>query len=213
VACELCVCFEAADRADLCEQLRGRHGAAAGKLEQGRCNRCRSLFELLVELVNRPCQRAAAGDKLACDPHLDVLFSPREPAADALELARTVESAQRHDQGRVELVQVPAQPLLRSSPLVEIRAALRGEPNRADVVARIKARHKALRAHDCPYVRRVDEAPLAHVDPYMAESVEKHEITNTQVCSRYMLSESPQILRVMRQARAPHSRKGPDDQT
>jgi len=80
-------------------------------------------------------------------------------------------------------------------------------------MARIEARHKALCAHDCSCVRRVDEAPLAHVDPYVAESVEKHEITNAQVCSRYMLSESPQILRVMRQARAPRSPKGPDGQT
>jgi hypothetical protein len=40
-------------------------------------------------------------------------------ASDALEVTRAVESAQRDDQGRVELVQVPAQPLLRSPPLVD----------------------------------------------------------------------------------------------
>jgi hypothetical protein len=34
-------------------------------------------------------------------------------------VARRVESAQRDDQRRVELVQVPAQPLLGSSPLVD----------------------------------------------------------------------------------------------
>jgi hypothetical protein len=36
VAGELCVCFEAADRADLGEQLRRGDGAAAGQLEQRR---------------------------------------------------------------------------------------------------------------------------------------------------------------------------------
>ena len=77
------------------------------------------LFEFLVELVDRSRERAAAGDELACDPHLDVLLAPCQPAADALEVTRTVESAQRDDQGRVELVQVPAQPLLGPPPLVD----------------------------------------------------------------------------------------------
>jgi hypothetical protein len=79
----------------------------------------RPLFEFLVELVDRPRQRATAGDKLTCDPHLDFLLTACQPAADALELTRTVESAQRNDQGRIELVQVPAQPLLGSPPLVD----------------------------------------------------------------------------------------------
>jgi hypothetical protein len=92
--------------------------AAAGELEQRRRDGSRPAFEFLVELVDCPCQRPDAGDELACDPHLDFLLPPREPAADAVEVTRSVESAQGDDQGRVELVQVPAQPLLGSPPLV-----------------------------------------------------------------------------------------------
>src|SRR5216683_7050092 len=80
---------------------------------------CGPLFEFLVELVDRPAQRAAAGDKLPGDPRLDVLLAACQPAADALEVARTVESPQRDDKRRIELVQMPAQPLLGSPPLVD----------------------------------------------------------------------------------------------
>jgi len=55
VAGELCVAFEAADRADLGEQLRRRHGAASREFEQRRRDRSRPLFEFLVELVDHPC--------------------------------------------------------------------------------------------------------------------------------------------------------------
>jgi hypothetical protein len=119
VAGELCVCFEAADRADLGEQLRGGDGAATRQLEQRRRNCGRPLFEFLVELGDLPAQRATAVDKLTGDPHLHVLLPARQPAADTLELTGPVESAQRDDQGRVELVQVPAQPLLDPAPLVD----------------------------------------------------------------------------------------------
>src|SRR2546429_1905521 len=98
MACELCVAFEAADRADLGEQLRRRDGAAAGELEQRRRDRSCPLFEFLVELVDRPGQRATAGDKLTGDPHLDFLLTASQPAGDALQVTRTVESAQRDDQ-------------------------------------------------------------------------------------------------------------------
>ena len=52
---------------------------------------CGPLFELLVELVDRARQRATTGDELACDPDLDVLLAPSEPAADALEVRCAVE--------------------------------------------------------------------------------------------------------------------------
>src|SRR5437764_7761675 len=63
----------------------------------------------------------------ARDPHLDFLLARREPAADALEVTRPVEPAQRHYQRRVELVQVPAQALLRPPPLVDETVAMVNE--------------------------------------------------------------------------------------
>ncbi len=84
----------------------------------------RPLFEFLVELGDLACQRAAAVDELACDPRLDVLLTPCQPAADAFEVTRPVESPQRDDQGRVELVQVPAQPLLCPPALVDEMVAM-----------------------------------------------------------------------------------------
>ena len=58
-------------------------------------------------------------DELACEPHLQLLLPPGEPAADALEVRGAAEHPQRHDEGRVELEQVPAQPLLRPPALVD----------------------------------------------------------------------------------------------
>jgi hypothetical protein len=43
----------------------------------------------------------------------------REPAADALQVGRPAEHPQRHGEGRVKLMQVPTQPLLRAAPLVD----------------------------------------------------------------------------------------------
>jgi hypothetical protein len=55
-----------------------------------------------------------------CDAYLDVLLAPCKPASDALQVRWPVESPRRDDEGRVELVQqVPAQPLLRATTLVD----------------------------------------------------------------------------------------------
>src|SRR5207244_3546283 len=64
-------------------------------------------------------ERAAAGNQFAYDTHLDLLLAPCEPASDALEMRRPVESSRRHNEGRVELMQVPAQSLLRPAALVD----------------------------------------------------------------------------------------------
>src|SRR5262245_39320249 len=47
-----------------------------------------------------------------------------EPAADALEIRLASEHPQRHREGRVELMQVPAQPLMRTSALVDDRVSV-----------------------------------------------------------------------------------------
>jgi hypothetical protein len=60
VAGELGVAVEAADRADFGEELGCCDAAAAGEFEQRPRDRGGPLFELLVELVDRPRQRAAA---------------------------------------------------------------------------------------------------------------------------------------------------------
>jgi len=111
--------LEAVDRADLGEQLRSGECAAARQLEQRRRDRYRPLFELAIELGDRARERAAARDEFACEPHLQLLVAPGEPAARALEVERPVEPSQRHLEGRVELMQVPTQPLLGSAPFVD----------------------------------------------------------------------------------------------
>src|SRR6476620_255748 len=72
-----------------------------------------------VQLGDCAVQRADDRDELARDAHLQLLLAPREPTTDAVELWGAVESAQRHLVARVELVQMPAQPLLCAAPLVD----------------------------------------------------------------------------------------------
>src|SRR4051812_33688318 len=116
---ELGVGLEAVDRADLGEQLGRGERTAAWQLEQRRRRPHRPLFEFAIELEDRAGERAATPDQVAGDTHLHVLLSSGEPAADAIEMCRTVESFRRHGEGRVELVQMPTQPLLRPPPLVD----------------------------------------------------------------------------------------------
>jgi hypothetical protein len=117
VAGELCVALEAADRADLAQQLGGAQGATAGQREELRSDGLDPLLELLVERVDRPRQLAAAVDELERDPHLHRLLATAEPAVDPVEPERPVKRPQRHRDGQVELVQVPTQPLLTAAPL------------------------------------------------------------------------------------------------
>lgn len=53
------------------------------------------------------------------EPHLQLLVAPGEPATDTLQMRRAAKHPQWHHQRRVELVQVPAQPLLGSAPLID----------------------------------------------------------------------------------------------
>ena len=116
---ELGVGLEAVDRPDLGEHLRRRDSGAAGQLEQCRRQLRRSLFELLLKLCDRPVERPDALDELASEAHLQLLLAPGQPAADPLELRSPIEPPQRHLVGRVELMQMPAQPLLGAAALID----------------------------------------------------------------------------------------------
>ena len=93
--------------------------AAAGQLEQPGCVLFDPLFELLVEFGDGAVERAAARDELPREPHLELLLAPGQPAAEAFQVGGAAEHPQWQDVGRVELVQVPAKPLLGSSALVD----------------------------------------------------------------------------------------------
>jgi hypothetical protein len=119
VAGELRLTLEAVDRSDLGEQLRSGQRSAAGQLEQrGRCL-CGPPLELAVKLCDRARERATAADEFARDPDLQLLLPTTEPASHTLKLHWPVERFRRHGKGRVELVQMPAQPLLGATALVD----------------------------------------------------------------------------------------------
>ena len=69
-------------------------------------------LEVAVQFRDRAGQAAATAEQVTGDPHLGCLLQAGELAADPVEPHGPVERSQRHLQGRVELVQVPAQPLL-----------------------------------------------------------------------------------------------------
>ena len=75
--------------------------------------------KLAVELADRAGQRAATADQVACDAHLHLWCAAGEPAADAIEPDRPVERARGHAKGWIELVQMPAQPLLGTPAFVD----------------------------------------------------------------------------------------------
>jgi len=51
--------------------------------------------------------------------NLDFLLAPGDPTSDPLEMHRAVESPRRHDEGWVELMQMPTRPPLRPAALVD----------------------------------------------------------------------------------------------
>jgi hypothetical protein len=116
---ELGVALEAIDRADLGKQLGRGDGRAAGQLEQRRRDFSGALLELLVELRDLSVEGATARDELACQSHLHLLLAACEPTADPLQVRRAAQHPQRHDEGGVERVQVPTQPLLHPATRVD----------------------------------------------------------------------------------------------
>ena len=75
---ELRVAFEAVDRSDLGEQLRGRERGAARKLEQRRCDLDRLSFKLLVNVGDHPVELADRRDELTREPYLQLGLSASE---------------------------------------------------------------------------------------------------------------------------------------
>ncbi len=73
----------------------------------------------MVELANRTAEGTAAAEQITSDSYLGCLLAAGELASDPVELHLPDERTQRHLQCRVGLVQVPAQPLLRSAPLCD----------------------------------------------------------------------------------------------
>jgi hypothetical protein len=118
VAGELRVGLEAFDRADLGDQFGGAEWPAAGQRKQPRCSLLGSRLQFAIEGEDAAGETAAAVDELARDPDLHRLLGATQPAGDPVEPERPVERAGR-DRELAEVVQLPAQPLLGSSPLVD----------------------------------------------------------------------------------------------
>ena len=93
--------------------------AQPGKPEQLWCDRARPCLQLVVELEDRSGEAAAPAEQFACDPHLGRLLATGERAAEPLQPDCAVERTERDLEGRVELVQVPAQPLLAATSFVD----------------------------------------------------------------------------------------------
>jgi hypothetical protein len=87
--------------------------------EQARCGLARPLLELAVERQDRAGGAAATADELACDPHQHLLLVAGETPCEPVEPDGAVERTRRDDECRVELMQVPAQPLLRAPAFVD----------------------------------------------------------------------------------------------
>ena len=111
--------LEAVDRPTSASSFAAVSAAQPGSSSSAGAVAAGPLFELTLEFRDCAGERAAAGNQFACHAHLDVLLAPCEPTSDALEVRRPVESSRRHDEGRIELMQVPAQPLLRPTALVD----------------------------------------------------------------------------------------------
>jgi hypothetical protein len=124
VACDLGVAGEAVDRSDLAEQLRRAQGAAAGERDQPWRKRLRTLVEFAVEFSDRAGECTAAAQQVARDLDLGRLLAASQPPPESVEPDAAVERAERHLQRRVELVQVPAQPLLAAPTLSDLVVAV-----------------------------------------------------------------------------------------
>jgi hypothetical protein len=190
---ELRIALEAFDRAYLAEQLGGAERPLAGQCEQRGRGVLDPRVELAVELEDGAGEVAAAADELARDPYLHRLLGATKATGNTVEPDGAVERARRDRQLRVEVVEVPAQPLLRASALVDEVVAMideqlqlshrwltwprmiepglaqrrSGDRERVDRV-RLSARAAAppLRCHQ---LRRHTHQPLAHSEQLALE--------------------------------------------
>ncbi len=93
--------------------------AALRAPQPGSASRAGALLQLAIELEDRAGEAAAAADELAGDPYLDALIVSSEPPREPVEPHGPVERSGGESERGVELVQVPAQPLLRAPALVD----------------------------------------------------------------------------------------------
>src|SRR6266851_2544794 len=118
VAGELRVCWEAGDRADSQSSFAALKGPQPGSCSNRGAS---AAVRAWSSRSSSPFERVspAAADEVAGDPHLRRLLAPGELAAEPVEPDRAVERPERHRERWVELVQVPAQPLLAAAPLCD----------------------------------------------------------------------------------------------
>jgi hypothetical protein len=90
------VALEAADRADLAEELCRAQGPTAGERQEPRCKRLRALVQFALELSDRAGECTAAAKQLARDLDLGRLLASSQPPADSVEPEATVERVERH---------------------------------------------------------------------------------------------------------------------
>lgn len=106
------------------------------------------MFELTVALSDRPVEDPDGREELASEPHLQLLLAPREPASDPLEMRGAAEHPQRHLVGRIELVQMPTQPLLIAAALLDEVVAVIDQQLDLSIDAFIGPRPAQLRLAD-----------------------------------------------------------------
>jgi hypothetical protein len=116
---ELGVGAEALDAGDLADQLRGGQRAAAWEREQLRRLAPHERLDLALEPVCLACQLAAVTDEFAGDAHLHRLLAAGQAPTEPLEHLQGAERAPRRLELGVDLVQVPAQPVLDPGPLAD----------------------------------------------------------------------------------------------
>src|SRR6185437_6602677 len=110
---ELRVAFEAVGAGDFGEQLGGCQWAAAGHGHQLRTKLADEQTDLLLELADTARQAADLAHQVAGDPYPRRLRASAQPSQDAVKPYRPIERTGRDRKIVVEIVQVPAQPLLR----------------------------------------------------------------------------------------------------
>jgi hypothetical protein len=88
-----------------------------GDLEQRRGERSSSLLQFAIECEDRACERPAAANKVARDPHPHRLVASSQLPGEPIEPDGAIE---RLAQRRVEFVQVPAHALLSAAALVDL---------------------------------------------------------------------------------------------
>jgi hypothetical protein len=75
--------------------------------------------QLVVELADRAAKAAAAAEQLACGPQLNRVLAASKLPAEAVEPDGAIEGAELHPESRVELMEVPAQPLPAAAAFVD----------------------------------------------------------------------------------------------